>query len=327
MGISREQALECFRSDDLVGMGMEADAVRRRLHPEGVVSYAVVCSVDCARLYGAAESEDGHQRLDALIGEIAEAVDDGATAVHLRNVADGSIRRGRDGLQWVERALRAMRRRVPAVWIEGFTSAEIVQIGAACQLSSRQVISQLQDVGLDAIAGGGPELSDTAGFAQWIDAQRAAHGAGMRTCAEMIFGASETLEQRVDFLETVHRLQEETGGFAAFVPTAAWAANGRQLDGVTAGITAIARLKTLAVARMFLDNIENVQADGAANGIDGIKVLQTALRFGANDAGTVMVARDGLRGGANEEDLRRIIRDAGFRPAERDAAYRAMMLS
>jgi cyclic dehypoxanthinyl futalosine synthase len=219
MGISREQALECLRSDDLVGMGMEADAVRRRLHPEGVATYVL-------------DSEAEHA----------------------------------------------------------------------------------------------PALTGPAGIAEWIAGHRAAHAAGKRTTARMVFGigmgagetgAVERLEERADLLEAVRALQEETGGFAAFVPVAAPAANGRQLDSVTA----VERLKMLAVARMFLDNIENIQADGVANGIDGLKVLQTALRFGANDLGMVDAGR-----GRSEEDLRRIIRDAGLRPAERDAAYRAMML-
>lgn len=208
MGISRQQALECLKSDDLVGLGMEADAVRRRLHPEGVATYVV-------------ENEAQYGPGSEKIGE-------------------------------------------------------------------------------------------------WIAAHRAAHGEGKQTTARMLFGAGETLEQRVDFLEAARLLQQETGGFAAFVPVAARSANGRQLD----SITAVERLKMLAVSRMFLDNIENLQADGVANGIEGLKVLQTALRFGANDLGAV-----NGNAGRSEEDLRRIIRDAGLRPAERDAAYRAMMLS
>src|SRR6185437_13505150 len=211
MGISREQALECLQSDDLIGLGMEADAVRRRLHPEGVATYVVECEAEC-----------------------------------------------------------------------------------------------------------GPELTGSSGMAGWIAAHRAKHGQGLRTTARMVFGAGETLEQRVDLLETVRALQKETGGFVAFHPVAAPAANGRQLDSVTA----VERLKMLAVARMFLDNIENVQADGVANGIDGLKVLQTALRFGANDLGAVEAGS-----GRSEEDLRRIIRDSGLRPAERDAAYRMMMIA
>jgi len=211
MGISREQALVCLQSGDLIGLGMEADAVRRRLHPEGVATYVVDC-----------ESEYG------------------------------------------------------------------------------------------------PALTAAASATEWIAAHCKAHGQGRRTTARVIFGAGETSGQRVDLLAVVRALQEETGGFAAFVPVAADAPNGRQLDSVTA----VERLKMLAVARMFLGNIENIQADGVASGIDGLKVLQTALRFGANDLGAADAGA-----GRSEEDLRRIIRDAGLRPAERDAAYRAMMLS
>ena len=211
MEISREQALECLRSDDLIGLGMEADAVRRRLHPEGVATYVV-------------EREPEY----------------------------------------------------------------------------------------------GPELTESSKIAEWVTAHRAAHARGERTTARMIFGAGEALEQRVDMLEAVRALQEETGGFAAVMPVAVAAANGRQLD----AMTAVERLKMLAVTRMFLANIENLRADGVSNGTDGLKVLQTALRFGANDLG---VADAGA--GRSEEDLRRIIRDAGLRPAERDAAWRAMMIA
>jgi cyclic dehypoxanthinyl futalosine synthase len=211
MGISREQALECLKSDDLIGLGMEADAVRLRLHPDGVATYVVEC-----------EAEPG------------------------------------------------------------------------------------------------TVLSNAPRVAAWVETHRVAHGRGERTTARVVFGAGETLEQRVELLEAVRGLQEQTGGFVAFVPVAAMSANGRQLDSVTA----VERLKMLAVARMFLDNIENIQADGVANGIDGLKVLQTALRFGANDVGVT-----DEESGRSEEDLRRVIRDAGLRPAERDAAYRAMMLS
>jgi cyclic dehypoxanthinyl futalosine synthase len=181
----------------------------------------------------------------------------------------------------------------------------------------REAIARLQDAGLDAIAGDGVDLAGGIGTGcsvqEWVEVHREAHGVGMRTAAVMVFGAGETLEQRVDFLEAVRALQQETGGFTAFAPVAAEAASGRDLDAATA----VERLKTLAVARMFLDNVENVQAIRAGH---GLKVLQTGLRFGANDAGWVSAE------GAGEEDARRIIRDAGFKPAQRDAAYRAMFL-
>jgi cyclic dehypoxanthinyl futalosine synthase len=146
----------------------------------------------------------------------------------------------------------------------------------------------------------------------------------------MVFGAGEALQQRVDFLSAVRQLQEETGGFAAFVPLAADAPGGRDLDAVTA----VEQLKTLAIARVFLDNIENVQWSGSAQ---GLKVLQMGLRFGANDAGSVTPQGIGAKAGfgenaaaanhASEEDLRRIIRDAGFQPVQRDTSYRIMFLN
>jgi len=284
-----------------VGIGMEADAVRRRLHPEGVVSYVIGCSVDCA----AVMADGGYEA-------IGESVELGGTGVRL----------GLGGVDCdaIEAVLRGIRQRFPAVWIEGRSAADLVSIARSGGLGLRETITRLRDAGLDSFSGEGVDLADgvhagRCGVQQWIEVHRAAHGLGMRTTAAMTFGASETLEQRVDFLEAVRRLQEETGGFAAFVPMAADAPGGRELDGVTA----VERLKTLAISRMFLDSVENVQAIGAAQ---GIKVLQMALRFGANDAGSVMKHGDG-----SEEDLRRIIRDAGFVPVQRDMVYRTMFLN
>jgi cyclic dehypoxanthinyl futalosine synthase len=225
-------------------------------------------------------------------------------------------------IEEIEWMLRGVRERFPAIWIEGLSAPEVRWIAGKNGLELSETIARLRDAGLDSIAGDGADLAVGDGLsgtgrcsmAEWVEVHRAAHGVGMRTATVMVFGAGETLEQRVSFLEAVRELQQETGGFAAFVPVAADAPGGRELDGVTA----VERLKTLAVGRMFLDNIENVQAVRAGH---GLKVLQTGLRFGANDVGWVSGE------GASEEDVRRIIRDAGFKPAQRDAAYRAMMLS
>ena len=274
---------------------MEADAVRRRLHPEGVVSYVVGGRVDCA-----ASLENAHSA-------IYEAIDLGASGVRVAGIAEMEMER-------LETWLRGVRQQFPAIWVEGLTT-EVVALAKRCGLGVGETIARLQGAGLDSIAGDGVGLAGEDGaVGQWVAVHRAAHALGMRTTAEMVFGmgGGETLEQRVAWLEAVRGLQEETGGFAAFVPVAAAAPGGRELDAVTA----VERLKTLAVSRMFLDNIENVQASAAG---EGLKVLQMGLRFGANDVGAVGA-------GASEEDLRRIIRDAGFRPVERDGVYRAMML-
>ena len=288
MGISREQALDCFRSDDLIGIGMEADAVRRRLHPEGVVSYGIEAAISCAG-----------RDFDEIFAEMEEAEETGATAVILSECVD----LGLDGL---EPLIAGMKQRFPEMRLQGFSAAELLALASPSSLD--EVLARLRDAGLDSIGATKPEVPGE----DWLKVHRAAHRAGLRTTARVVFGAGETLEQRLDGLEAVRSLQEETGGFAAFVPVSFHAINGRELDETTA----VEYLKTLAVSRMVLDNIENMQSDWTTQ---GRKVLQMGLRFGGNDVGSAGA-------GATEEELRRMIRDAGFRPAQRDMLYQSMFL-
>jgi cyclic dehypoxanthinyl futalosine synthase len=151
----------------------------------------------------------------------------------------------------------------------------------------------------------------------------------MRTTATMMFGVGETIEQRINHFEVVRQLQEETGGFTAFIP---WsfqpghtAMGGRGWEEATS----VEYLKTLAISRLYLDNFENVQASWVTQ---GLKVMELALFFGANDVGSVMLEENvvkaaGTSNCTTEEELRRIIRDAGFKPVQRDTLYRTMFLS
>lgn len=272
---------------------MEADAVRRRLHPDGMVSYVVEYGVSAGA---------------SMLDEIAQAMELGGTGVRIAvGAADGAC-----AIERLEGMFRGVKERFPALWVSGLSAAEVAGIARGCGLGLKETVARLRGAGLDSLAEDGARLEDAA---EWVAVHRAAHEAGMQTSAAMVFGGGESLEQRVDFLEAVRRLQEETGGFTAFVPVSAEPPNGRDLDGVTA----VERLKTLAISRMFLDNVENVQASWTGQ---GLKVLQMGLRFGANDLGSA-----GAAGGGSEEDLRRIIRDAGFRPVQRDTAYRTMFLN
>lgn len=312
--------MDCFQNDDLIGIGMEADAVRRKLHPEGVVSYVVDRVVFCPV-----------PGTEAMYGKIRETIEMGGTGIVLQGtVLQGVVTVG-PTIDWLEEMLIGIRRQFPSLWVHGLSASEIVAIAAQAGIPAQETIRRLADAGLSSIAG------DDAGILhdsvqttvqrcsteEWIGVHRAAHGLGVRTTASMTFGVGETMEHRVDHLETLRRLQEETAGFTAFTPSA--------FQPVASGVrgfeeaTAVEYLKTLAISRMFLDNIDNVQADWAKQ---GLKVLQMGLRFGGNDVGSVMpgealIAADGT----TEEDLRRVIRGAGFKPVQRDTLYRTMYLN
>ena len=289
MGISREQALDCFKSDDLIGIGMEADAVRRQLHPEGVVSYAMERIVDCAG-----------REPEAVFAEISAAEEMGATSLVLEF--------GNTSFDAAVQLIAEAKRRFPSLSLRGLSAAEI----GAAGVSTEDAIAQLYKAGLDSIGGASPETADEA----WLKVQRTAHNAGMRTTARVVFGAGETVAERLERFDAIRRLQEETGGFASIAPVSYHAVGGRELDETTA----VEYLKTLAVARIYLDNIDNIEADWTTQ---GLKVLQMGLRFGANDVGAVQVERTK---GATEEELRRVIRDAGFKPVQRDTLYQRMFL-
>jgi cyclic dehypoxanthinyl futalosine synthase len=282
---------------------MEADAVRRRVHPEVMVGYKVEVRIDCrglAELPPGPGSEDVH-------AAVADATDKGATSVRLTDCVDTTH---------MEAILRVIRSRFPDLWIEMSSSAELNRRAAETGSGLRDAIARLMDAGLNCLANDEINLAgaEKTAINGWLNLHRAAHGLGMQTIAGLTFGTGETVGQRVDFLEAVRRLQQETGGFAAFATKAAPSPNGRELDGVTA----IERLKMPAIARMFLDTVENVQANATP---EGLKLLQMELRFGANDVGGIAPAP------GREEDIRRIIRDAGFRPVRREMGYRAVVLN
>ena len=290
MTLTREQALDCLRSDDLIGLGMEADAVRRRLHPEGVVSYVVEVGDELA----------------------AEAQDLGAT---------GLVLRGAETLAELETRLATLRERFPALWVGGLSATAVLRVAGS--LGIEETLRRLQSAGLRSLGGWDAQvLAD--GFRRggcsvedWLAVHRAAHLLGLPTAATMTFGQGESDADRVTHLELLARLQAETGGFRSFTPAG-------HLHNVAAGersleeATSVEYLKVLAVCRMQLESIANLQANWPTQ---GVKVLQMGLRFGANDVGAA-----GLEPGTSEEDLRRTIRDAGFRPIARDSSYGVMFL-
>jgi cyclic dehypoxanthinyl futalosine synthase len=206
-------------------------------------------------------------------------------------------------------------------------------------LSLYDTIARLRDSGLDSIPGGGAEILDDAvrhrisrlkcTTQEWIDVHRTAHSLSMRTTATMMFGCGETLEQRINHFEIVRQIQEDTGGFTAFISWSFQRENTSLGRFVKEEATAVEYLKTLAISRLYLDNILNVQSSWVTQ---GLKTCQVGLRFGGNDVGSIMIEENvvsaaGAHNRASEEELRRIIRDAGFVPKQRDTLYRTYFLN
>jgi cyclic dehypoxanthinyl futalosine synthase len=318
MGISWKDALDCFKSDDLIGIGMEADSVRRRLHPEGVVTYTIDGRIHSGN------SADGPD-FESVCDQISNIVAMGGTSVMLQGEASPT-----HTIAWFDGLFRRIKQRFPALGLHSLSASEILGIAQQSGLTLQDTIARLRDAGLDSIPGDDAGILDDAVQHQgarmkwktedWLAVHRAAHELGMQTTATMMFGTGETFEHRMNHLEAVRQLQEQTGGFASFTP---WsftpqtsARNGFE------EATAVEYLKTLAISRMYLSNIENVQSNLETQ---GLKVLQVGLRFGGNDVGSVLLAEGA--NAATEEQVRQVIRDAGFKPVQRDTLYRTMFLN
>ena len=342
--ITRNQAIDMFQSDDLIAIGMEADAVRRKLHPEGIVSYIIdrninytnFCTEYCS--FCAFYRPPGHKEgyilpTELILEKIKETLDLGGTGILMQGGLHPDLK-----IEWYEDLLRAIKAR-HNIWCHCFSAPEIMNIAEVSGLSLRDTIARLRDAGLDSIPGGGAEILDEdvrhrisrlkCSTQDWIDVHRTAHSLGMRTTATMMFGAGETIEQRLNHFEIVRRIQEDTGGFTAFIPWFFQRENTSLGRFVKQEATAVEYLKMLALSRIYFDNILNIQASWVT---PGLKVCQMGLRFGGNDVGSIMIEENvvsaaGAHHCATEEQLRRLIRDAGFIPKQRDTLYRTYFLN
>jgi cyclic dehypoxanthinyl futalosine synthase len=343
--MTHREASNLFADDDLIGIGMGADAVRRKLHPEGVVTYIIDRNINytnfcteycsfCAFYRPMGHNEGYILSHEQIFDKIQETVDLGGTGVLMQGGLHPDLK-----IEWYEDMLRAIKGRFPKVHMHCFSAPEVTNIAEVSGVPLRDTIARLRDAGLDSIPGGGAEILDDAvryrisrlkcSTQDWIDVHLTAHRLGMRTTATMMFGCGETIEQRVNHLECVRQIQEETGGFTAFIPWSFQRENTSLGRFVKQEATAVEYLKTLAISRMYLENILNVQSSWVTQ---GLKTCQLGLRFGGNDVGSIMIEENvvsaaGARNRANEEELRRIIRDAGFLPKQRDTLYRTYFLN
>ena len=342
--MTRAEAIDLYRSDDLIGIGMAADQVRRKLHPEGVATYIIDRNINytnfctefcsfCAFYRPMGHAEGYVHPKQVIFDKIQETIDLGGTGILMQGGLHPELT-----IEWYEDLLRSIKQRFH-IWCHCFSAPEIVNIAKISGLTLYDTLARLRDAGLDSLPGGGAEILDDevrhrisrlkSSVQDWIDVHRACHAVGLRSTATMMFGTGETIEQRMNHFDIVRRMQEESGGFTAFIPWSFQRENTSLGRFVKEEATAVEYLKMLALSRLYLENILNIQSSWVT---PGLKTCQLGLRFGGNDVGSIMIEENvvsaaGTHNRATEEELRRLIRDAGFIPKQRDSLYRTYFLN
>jgi len=333
--IGKDEALVLLNSADLMTLGHLAHEKRFFYHPNKDVTYVKdrninytnICVSGCrfCAFYKTPGQEGGYviSRKD-LYDKIAETIDLGGTQILLQGGMhpDLDLNFYRSMLAFIKDSF--------AIHVHGFSPPEIDFIAQKSNLSVARTIACLQQAGLDSIPGGGAEIlcdeirtrvsPDKCTTDAWLEVMRQAHLAGMRSTATMMFGHVETHAHVVEHLDRIRQLQDETHGFTAFIPWTFQPANTR-IPAVKK--TGVEYLKVLALSRIFLDNVANIQASWVTQ---GDKIAQTALFFGANDMGSTMIEENVVASAGVDfmlpvEELQRLITTAGFTPRQRDCYY------
>ena len=335
--VSADEALELYRRAPTALLGRLADRIRARKHPDGIVTYIIdrnvnytnVCVAKCnfCAFYRPVGSSEGYVLgFDELFRKIDETIAVGGVQLLLQGGHNPDL-----PLTWYEDLFRAIKQRYPTFKLHALSPPEVIHLSRLSQLPVPAVIDRLIAAGLDSIPGGGAEilvdrvrtLLHCVGKAtadEWLDVMRHAHRAGLRTTATMMYGTVETDEERIEHLLRLRSLQDETGGFTAFI-TWSYQPDHTELAGTEA--TGVDYLRTLALARIVLDNFDNLQASWVTQ---GGKVGQLSLAYGANDMGSVMIEENVVRAAGasycmDEVEIVRNIEDAGFEPRRRNMHY------
>ncbi|HEV2489459.1 MAG TPA: cyclic dehypoxanthinyl futalosine synthase [Candidatus Acidoferrales bacterium] len=343
MSLTPQEALDLFNSDDLVGIGMAANEVRRKKNDPRVATYQIdrninytnFCTEYCSfcAFYRPLGAKDGYiLSFEEIYQKIEETIALGGTGILMQGGLHPDLR-----IEYYENLLSSIKQRFPSIHLHCFSAPEITCIAEVSGLTLHDTIERLIDAGLGSIPGGGAEILDdeirsrisrlkcTAD--EWETVHRTAHSLGLRTTATMMFGCGEEYRHRVNHFERLRRIQQDTGGFTAFIPWM-FAPENTPLGKKVPEATAVEYLKTLAISRLYLDNVDHIQSSWLT---PGIKVCQVGLQFGADDVGSILIEENvvyaaGVRNRTNESELRRIISDAGYIPAQRDTLYRAYFL-
>jgi cyclic dehypoxanthinyl futalosine synthase len=314
-----------------------ADAVRRRRHPDGIVTYIIdrnvnytnVCVARCnfCAFYRPVGHAEGYVLgFDEIYRKIEETIDLGGGQLLLQGGHNPDL-----PLTWYEDLFRGVKARFPDFRLHALSPPEILHLSRMSRLSVGEVIQRLMAVGLDSIPGGGAEILvdrvrkllncyTKATADEWLDVMRQAHRAGLRTTATMMYGTVETPDERIEHMLRLRDVQDETGGFTAFIT---WSYQPEHTERGGTEATGLEYLRTLATARLVLDNFDNLQASWVTQ---GGKVGQLSLAFGANDMGSVMIEENVVRAAGaaycmDEVEIVRNIENAGFVARRRNMHY------
>lgn len=333
--ISDEDALQLFKEGDLLTLGQLAQQRSAQIHPieratfliDRNINYTNICTSKCrfCAFYTDEKSPDAYLlTAQEILGKVGEAVSMGATQIMLQGGLHPAL-----PLEYYEDVLQKIKA-AHQIFIHSFSPPEIRHLAKTSQLSTEDVLLRLRKAGLDSLPGGGAEiLSDRVrqtisphkiSAAEWLGVMEAAHRMGLKTTATMMIGSIETLAERVEHLRKIRELQDKTAGFRAFIP---WSFKSENTELGGTEISARDYLKCLAIARIYLDNIENIQGSWVTQGKD---IGQITLFFGANDLGSIMLEENVVRAaGASarltEIEMVDLIRKAQKIPAQRNTEY------
>jgi cyclic dehypoxanthinyl futalosine synthase len=339
--MTNQEALELIQNASLLELGEMALKRKRELHPKKITTFVVdrninytnVCWVDCdfCAFYRHAKDSDAYVLSFKEIGKkIEELIEIGGTQILFQGGVHPKLK-----IEWYEELVEWISTNYPTITIHGFSAIEIDYIAKISKISYKEVLQRLHAKGLFSIPGAGAEiLSDRVrdiiapkklDVKNWLDVHRQAHKIGIKSTATMMFGTVETDEEIIEHWEHIRNLQDETGGFRAYIMWSYQPDNTKlakehpQLSKQSSN----RYLRLLAVSRLYLDNFQNIQSSWVTQ---GSYIGQLALLFGANDLGSTMmeenvVAAAGAVNRMNQEEMIRLISDIGEIPAKRDTAY------